>query len=222
MEEEIAELRKLDAVIRPIEAARDSVIHFHKLNHEQRIAVSAALGQSQFAFLTINADKPRIESPQLKTGYALYFYMTRYLLERLSWLARDAPLPSNGRREIKIIFSNRSRMSYDDLRSYVTRLRGMQTSIYWPAIDEALITTRTHKELIGLRAVDAVASGIRWGLELSPYGFCEDRYLRLMAPRVYRRNGRYRSYGMKFFPEVPAIEPERDNRYGWIDAIFPK
>lgn len=222
---DIAEVKRLHQTIGPIEANRGSPIHFHKLPHEQRVTICAAIGASNFKTISICVDKPRIQNASFANGYALYFYATRYLMERVSWLARDkmAEIGNKGDGRVKFIFSNRSRMSYDDLRDYVAKLKLRDdVTIHWPAVDRDLITTKTHKDLVGLRAVDCVASGIRFGLELSAYGFCEDRYVRLLAPSVYQYGGKVRPYGMKFFPNIPNIEPHRDNRYKWLDDLFPK
>ncbi|WP_425999587.1 DUF3800 domain-containing protein [Caulobacter sp. DWR1-3-2b1] len=221
---DVAEVRNLHQTIGPIESNRGSPIHFHKLSHEQRVTICASIGASNFKTISICIDKTRITNASLAEGYALYFYATRYLLERASWLARDElGQVKGGDGKVKFIFSNRSRMSYDDLKDYVDKLRTRSdVSVHWPAVDSGLITTKAHKDLVGLRAVDCVASGIRFGLELSNYGFCEDRYARLLAPSVYQRGGKTRPYGMKFFPSVPDIEPHRDDRYKWLNDLFPK
>jgi hypothetical protein len=220
---EIAALRQIDAVMKPIERARASAIHFHKLNHDQRVAMCTAIGESGATLISILIDKRRLNNAWLKLGYNLYFYATRYLLERISWLARDShegnPAPIE---PVKIVFSNRARMSYDDLRAYVAKLKTQDTSIYWPAIDPNEISTKAHKDLVGLRMADCVASGFGFGLELSPLGFYESRYGECMAPRVYARGGRHRPYGMKFFPDVPAVDPQWRDRYAWLHNTFPK
>ncbi len=223
---EISELKKIDAIIKPIEKERKKVIHFSKLSHEQRIAVCHAIGNTNVRLISICIDKLKLQSDYLKVGYNFYFYYTRYLIERISWLARDRAAGFEGDGRVQLIFSNRNRMSYDDLRKYVDRLRLASdeagVSIHWASIDTSLIKSRAHADLVGLRAVDSVASGIRYGLELSHYGLCEDAYVELLEPRTYRYANRARSYGMKFFPSVPQIEPERNNRYGWVERLFPR
>lgn len=221
--QDIIEVKKFHEVIRPMEVARKAPIHFAKLSHEQRVAVCAAIGVSGFRTVNISVHKPSLDPTNFDSAYRLYFYATRYLLERISWLARDRANAYPGDGRVRLIFSNRRRMSYDDLRAYLERLRAAppedDVRVHWPAIDPALVEARPHEQLVGLRAVDAVASGLRYGLELTQYGHCEDRYGRQMAPRVYRHFGGARSYGMKFFPQQPVATPER---YGWIEELFPK
>lgn len=220
---EIAELKRFHDVIRPIEEVRKAPIHFSKLNHEQRVAACAGIANTKTRFVSVCINKRAINGAGLKGKHRLYFYTTRYLLERISWLARDTVKNFPGDGVVKLVFSNRRQMSYDDLCDYVGRLRAApdyeDVRIHWPAIDVARLEARPHNQLVGLRAVDTVASGIRYGLELSRYGFCEDRYGRLLAPRVYRHKERALPYGMKFFPAPPAVEPRR---YAWISELFPK
>ena len=127
---EIAALRQIDAVMKPIERARGSIIHFHKLNHDQRVAMCTAIGESGATLVSILIDKWRLNNAWLQHGYNLYFYATRYLLERISWLARDTHIGNAPIDPVKLVFSNRSKMSYDDLRAYVTKLLARETSIY--------------------------------------------------------------------------------------------
>lgn len=220
---DIAENKKFHDVIRPIEKIRNAPIHFAKLSHEQRVAVCNGIGASQFRIISVCINKRELAGDGLRGKHRLYFYATRYLIERISWLARDRSADHAGDGRVRLVFSNRRQMSYDDLRTYVERLRSAPPEadirIHWPAISADLVEPRPHNQLVGLRAVDTVASGIRYGLELTQYGFCEDRYGRMMEPRTYRHLGRALPYGMKFFPGAPAQTP---GRYGWIHELFPK
>ena len=48
----------------------------------------------------------------------LYFYLTRFLLERMSWLCRDLrSVVREGDGRVKIIFSRRGGMSYTDFQA---------------------------------------------------------------------------------------------------------
>jgi hypothetical protein len=86
---EIAELKRFHEIIRPIEELRKAPIHFSKLNHEQRVASCAGIAGTNTRFISICINKRKINSTGLKGKHRLYFYTTRYLLERISWLARD-------------------------------------------------------------------------------------------------------------------------------------
>ena len=47
---------------------------------------------------------------------------------------------------------------------------------------------------------DLTASATAAAFELDDYGNTEQRYLREMSPRLYRRNGNLASYGLKMHP----------------------
>lgn len=220
---DIAENKRFHEIIRPIETMRNAPIHFAKLNHEQRVAVCAGIAASHFRTINICINKRAIIGDGLKGKHRLYFYTTRYLVERISWLARDTAHRFAGDGRVRLVFSNRRQMSYEDLRAYVNRLQAAPPAddvrVHWGSISADLVEPRPHGQLVGLRAVDTVASGVRYGLELSRYGFCEDRYGRIMEPRTYRREGQALPYGMKFFPARPAVEPQR---YQWIHELFER
>lgn len=217
---ELSAIRHVNEAISPIETQRKSPMHFTALRHEQRIPITHRIANSAFKVITILVNKRTLgDAHGLNRGRRLYFYATRFLLERISWLARDSRIPNSGDGRTKLVFSKCKNLSYADLTSYLQLLRNgfdMQTEIHWPSIDYQTLEVRQHNELVGLKIADAVATGIRYAVELSPYGYCEDRHALTLKPVVYNRNGNYRSYGMKFFPNIPNIEPERGNRYAWI------
>lgn len=88
-----------------------------------------------------------------------------------------------------------------------------------PASTSPEIEARGHAERRGLQIVDAVASGYWYGLNRNRYGHTEDRYARILHPLAYRRNGRCRSYGVKFFPpEVEALM-KKDPACAWVREL---
>src|SRR3546814_3876858 len=86
--------------------------------------------------------KPSLNEPETFQAekFRLYFYLTRYLLERVSWLCRDHRRANEGDGTAEVIFSNRSYMSYDAMRTYLCRLRDhADTRIDWSAFDPSAI-----------------------------------------------------------------------------------
>ena len=93
-----------------------------------------------------------------------------------------------------------------------------RSSVRWHAIDRTKFLVRPSSELLGLKIADIVASGLYRGLELGEYGLTEPTYARHIRDITYHFKGRYLIYGLKFMPVVPAVEPDRDDRYSWIAA----
>ena len=209
--------RILQTMIGPIEDARRSPIHFSKLRHDQQVALSYGLGKMPVRIITICVNKRRLNALHgLGQARRLYFYCTRFLLERVSWITRDQLVAAEGNGSCRLVFSASKGLSYAALSDYLSLLKVSQTNIAWPHIDTEKFKVQPHNSSIWLRAADVAASGFFKALELSPHGLCEDRFARLLQPAVYCRGPNYSSYGMKFFPDRPEPEIERDNRYSWL------
>lgn len=98
-------------------------------------------------------------------------------------------------------------MSYDELREYLESLNGNPATdarIDWNVIDPKLIRAVNHDQLAGLQLADAVASGIFFAINKTQYGETEDRYLRLLAPTIYRHQQRVDGYGLKIWCDDAA------------------
>ena len=102
-----------------------------------------------------------------------------------------------------MVFSNRSAMSYDNLRGYLNKLKtdpaGSGVRVDWSVVDPQRIRAVNHDKLAGLQLADAVASGVFFSVHRNPYGECEDRYLRLMGKTIYRNKGNADGYGLKLW-----------------------
>ena len=217
-----AVMRRAHEIVNPMEVLKKAPVHFMNLSHDQRVAVSNMLGSISVRIVTVSVNK--IATAALPDGHTLrgkrrlYYYYTRYILERLSWITRDMRINGEGNGFCKLIFSRAKSLSYVGLQEYLNRLKkDHDTEIDWSAIDPDKIEVLQHEDSLGLRLADAVASGTRCAFELSKHGFCEDRYLRLMKPKIYSRNGNYFGYGLKINPQRPEVEPDRDSRYSCLD-----
>lgn len=182
-------------------------LHFRELKHEQRVPYVRALGEAQIRTVSVLIHKPSIKEPERfqSESFRLYRYASRLLLERVSWLCRDHHKEGEGDGTAEITFSNRSAMSYDDLRDYLGHLRktaeAKEVSVDWNVVQPELVKAVNHDQKAGLQIADAVASGIYFAVNLNPYGEAEDRYLKLLAPTLYRHKKTVMGYGLKFWPE---------------------
>ena len=131
-------------------------LHFVKLNHGQKLAAVKLLGEKPVRIISILGHKPSIPIGTYVNKNQLYFYLTRYLVERISWLCRDMrPRSPEGDGRVRITFSRRGGMSYLDFRNYLRRLKADASgdvSIHWPVIDiESVNAKRPFK--VGFFAV---------------------------------------------------------------------
>lgn len=180
-------------------------LHFRELRHEQRVPLARLIGDAPVRTVSVMVHKPSISEPEIfqHQAYALYHYATRLLVERVSWLCRDHHRTGQGDGTVEIVFSNRSAMSYDNLRGYLNQLKtdqaGGDVRVDWRVVDPARIRAVNHDQLAGLQLADAVASGVFFAVHRNPYGEYEDRYLRLMGKTIYRNKGSADGYGLKLW-----------------------
>ena len=196
-------------------------LHFCKLGHPQRIVYAREIAQAQLRTASVLIHKPSIREPERfqSQKHLLYRYACRYLLERVSWLCRDHRKADAGDGRAEIIFSNRSQMSYDDLRNYLRKLcddsNVLTVNVDWSVVDPDFIRAVEHSQLAGLQVADAVASSLYAAINPNQYGDTEGRYAKLLLPTCYRHKGAVLGYGLKFWPgdfealkkENPQLEP---------------
>lgn len=179
-------------------------LHFAKLNHSQRIVACQAIASKPIRLVSVLANKERLHAERFDEKNYLYFYVTRYLVERLSWLCRDyrRDVPEGDGR-LAITFSRRGGMSYDGFRTYLRTLRDVgdeSVRIHWPVIDIDAVDAADHAKRAGLQLADTAASAFTAGVEPDRYGNCEPRYSEILRPVTYRHRGAYWGYGVKFMP----------------------
>lgn len=201
-------------------------LHFVDLKHEQRVPYIRRVGALPIRTVSVLVYKPMIREPEKfqNTKFLLYRYATRMLLERVSWLCRDSRLQGEGDGFAEVIFSNRSNMSYDDIRGYLRLLiRQHETDPQHVQIDPTVIDpdrirSVEHSRLAGLQAVDAIASGIHFGVKVNRYGETEPSYLSHLVKMLYRHKGEYLGYGVKLWPgdheSIKSEAPEVGNLEG--------
>ncbi|MGN6319872.1 DUF3800 domain-containing protein [Trinickia sp.] len=168
-------------------------LHFRHLKHEQRVPFVRRIGESPLRHIHVLVHKPSIVDPEnfQQEKFSLYRYASRLLIERVSWLCRDYYRPGDtGNGLAELIFSNRSAMSYEDLRDYLRRLRSLsEVRIHWGSVEPDAVGAVAHDQLAGLQIADAVATGAFYAVHRSVYGETEDGYLRLLARNIYRNRG---------------------------------
>jgi hypothetical protein len=201
-------------------------LHFVDLKHEQRVPYIRRVGALPVRTVSVMVCKPLIAEPEKfqNTKYLLYRYATRLLLERVSWLSRDHRKSGEGDGFTEVIFSNRSNMSYENIRDYLRLLQKqaeanpLRVQVDPSVIDPERIRAVEHSKLAGLQVADAVASGIHFALKVNRYGETEPSYLSHLKDTLYRHKNEVMGYGLKFWPEdfatIKSKAPEAGNFEG--------
>lgn len=198
-----------DAISALMPEKKNRDIHFSKMNHGQRTAAVQSLVERPVRVISVLSNKETIPAGVYTEKNQLYFYLTRYLIERISWLCRDLrPRVPEGDGRIKLTFSRRGGLSYSGFTAYLERLRAAEDreiNIHWPVIDVAGISARDHSTSAALQLADQVASSFAAGVEPDKFGNCEWRYAETLKPVIYQRKGNYLSYGVKIVPRPPEF-----------------
>lgn len=169
-----------------------SPLHFRDLKHEQRLPFVNLISKADLRVVSVLVHKPSLKEPEkFRERYRLYFYAVRYLLERVSWYCRDHKTGHDGGDgSADLVFSNRSGMSYDELRDDLTLLHSQtgwfDVRIEWAVINVNQISAFSPIKRMGLHIADAVASSFFYAVQPSRYGFTEDRYARLLKAVIYQ------------------------------------
>jgi hypothetical protein len=197
-------------------------LHFRDLKHEQRLPFVAEIAKANLRAVSVLIHKPSLLEPEkFQERYRLYFYAVRYLLERVSWFCRDHRSPHDaGDGSADFVFSNRSGMSYAEMREYLGVLR-QQTEladvrIDWNVVNPEQLTALAAGKLMGLQIADAVAGSFFYAVQPSRLGFTEDRYARMLKPIVYHREGHYVGYGIKFWPREVDERIRSEEKLRWV------
>jgi hypothetical protein len=185
---------------------RSRILHFAHLNHGQKLVAVRVLATKPIRAISVIAAKEPIPDGVYREKNQLYFYMTRYLIERISWLCRDhRPSAPEGDGRVAITFSRRGGMQYDAFKDYLWWLKNggiKDVRIHWPVIDIEAVRAADHSRSASLQIADAVASSFAASVEPDHYGNYESRYARTLKPITYSRNRNYLSYGVKFVPKA--------------------
>ena len=203
-------------------------LHFRDLKHEQRLPFVGEIAEACLRTVTILVHKPSIREPEkFRERYRLYFYTVRYVLERVSWYCRDYKTNRDkGDGSVEIVFSNRSGMSYHELKEYL-RLLEAQTRFFgvrieWSVINSDQIVVFSAGRRMGLQIADAVASSFFYAVQPSQYSYTEDRYARILKPVVHHWKGRYLGHGLKIWPREAESMVESENNLRWIGEDYTK
>lgn len=200
-------VRMLGEVRRVLGKAPKTQLHFSDLKHEQRVPYVRQIVSVPIRTVSVLVHKESIHEPEKFQAekYLLYRYATRFLLERLSWLCRDHRIEGEGNGQVDIIFSNRSNMSYEDLKAYLRLLKDqsdpMDVRIDWSVVNPDSVSAVNHEQLAGLQVADAVASSLFYAVQPNRYGEVEQKYAAILNPTFYRHKGKVLGNGLKFWPE---------------------
>jgi len=183
-------------------------LHFRKLTHSQKLKACQDIAASAIeAIVTVTMVKPRFavpdssgEVPYVAQADPMYLWAVRLLLERISWYVDE-----HGGGPALVTFGHLTRFPAEKLHTYREALEDSQTQVRWQVFagHAFRLDHPNRREL--LQVADTCASALFRAVEPDEYGNREDRYLKALSSRLYRRGTtNITSYGLKVFPTSEA------------------
>ena len=156
----------------------------------------------------------------------LYFLLSQYLIERISWAVRDANAKQGeADPRVRIVFSERKNTAYDQLIQYVQFVqenRGkVESNADWRFIDRNEIVARPHHTCTPLKSADFIAGAIASAIELNKkYGVSDDRFMIPLHRICYAYNGKRFKNGLKLFPSQAEKALPNEDRFRWMKTHY--
>jgi hypothetical protein len=203
-------------------------LHFKNLKEtsQRRLVVTAINEELKNCFrsVVVMVHKPCLSSPEsFSEKNRLYFYLTRFALERASWFCagcKEYREKAYGDGTAKVIFSGMPALSREAIEKYFCLLRQSETSIDWSVVDPARFEALSPNKNAGLQLADSMAGAF----------YCNDHpilrhrtseWSAVLKKTLYRSpRGRYLGYGLKLFPHQVEKQMAQGIRCTWATSIF--
>jgi hypothetical protein len=188
-------------------------LHWRNLKqHSAKIHFAQRIGEAPFLLLcSVVVCKRHLADVGMNDDQA-YLFTLRFLLERLSWLARD------NARDLHYTIAHIVRFKKEKLREYEAALRAtVGCQVAWSSMNPRGGRLEQPNNVEMLQLADASASATFAAFEDDQFGNTE-QYLREMAPRLYRRGKGPKaltSYGLKLHPWGDTTKAA----YPWVAAL---
>lgn len=214
----------IDRVRQELQLPPEKHVHWKDLKHDKKVRYAQLISGSLARTIAVCVHKPSLLEPEkFRQRYRLYFYAVRYLVERISWLARDKHNSAKwgGDGTVELIFSNRQGMSYEEMKGYLQHLQKQKSSgqdirVEFDYTPIEQLTTDTPGRCMGLQLADAAAGAIFNALERNRFGNTECRYLKILHPILYGYNGVHIGYGLKVVPREASAKWPPDKDLEWL------
>jgi hypothetical protein len=188
-------------------------LNWKNIKHpEQRLLVAEMIGQTSFVKTTSVIVCKQHLFPRMVHTHAAYLFTLRFLLERLSWLARE----HNGVASYTISHVRHFRRQSLQTYEFNLRARGTDTKIAWAHLDPYGGRLSNDRTVEALQLADLVASATARAFNATGAGPPDQTYLLALLPRAYRgiagRENVLTSYGLKMHPWGSDVKPH----YPWL------
>lgn len=218
-------------------------LHFSKLNHNARIAVTEYMATKPIMCFVVCSNKknmkhyknPRVEAAMMPVKDWFYCWITRVALERVTHFVRRRAMETfQEPRRLKVIFSERGQLKIGQIGAYYQWIRGQSSNdnlylpwgdLEWEIIHPLLIDKDFHKNLAGLKLADTLASAFNAAFDNKQTGPCQPQYAKNLIPVIgrYPNNdkGRHSGYGVKLLPSLKTANLTTDQKSIFLYYGYP-
>ena len=174
-------------------------IHFVKIpEFSRRSYIVNELNNENFTIIAVVSDTRELEIAKKNTLLA-YNYLSKILIERVSWYLRDNNMIGD------IVFSSRSSKKDEELVGYVVNIvKNQPGQISSKNINN--ICYKKASEWDMLQVADVCASSIYQAHQRDGYGFRYPCFINKLVNHLYSYDEKVVGYGVKYFPETPNID----------------
>lgn len=176
-------------------------VHFRNIkDFNRRAYIVNKLASSSFTCVYILFDTTQFDKKKMPTDCMAYNYICRYLLERVSWLLRDT------NREGEIILSCRGTARDEELVTYIKDkllpFDGNQIAHVFTNVG-----CKSASSWDMLQLADVCATSMFYSHETNGYELTTPCFAIKLWPHIYRHEGKYERYGLKYFND--KMKPEK-------------
>lgn len=191
-------------------------LHFKRLSDGQRLDLCVNIANLPIRLFSVVVKKTDIKSTEaFGRSDRLYFYATKLLLERVSWFCKNFRVKYDA---VKVVFSRRSGMEYEDLSLYIKRLiyRGANHSIENEFLEVLDIFSERAGRCAGLQVADAVATSVHYAHKRQGRKVADQRFALALRRVMYVHDGKLLNYGVKYFPCDFRLTESGHGVYRWL------
>lgn len=220
-----AELAKWNTeLLTAVNSRQLAEVHFARLNAKQKISACEYVASLPVRAFVVASNKQNMKgwnnpfAAQIPSDNWYYCWLTRLLLERVThWIEARSKRDYGEVRKVKLVFSERGGLKYDQLNAYYQwlRMKGqnqklMMGNIVYETIDMGLLDVCAHAGHDGLKLPDIVASAFFKAADHYDTRGCDTTFAEALRPIMARwpdtKAGKIAGYGVKLMPRLSQLK----------------
>lgn len=193
---------------------------FSKASAKDNFVLTRLLGRKPIRTAFVGFHKPSLGGTHIRDNHGSeYNYLTKFMLERISWAVRDAD-SAGGDHQADVVFSHQDMYPLKDCQHYIDKLkRGAgryNTRANWGHLGQFL--SEPHTDEGPMHLADLAASSFHMAIEPKQHGMTDERFLQNLLMRLYRGRGN-KPFGLKMWPESAMTDAQNEGRLAFFQGL---